>query len=203
MCAWTIVVALLTLSRVTNGSVLAQPKIIGGEEVLYGKFPFIAFTAGDSLCAATLIHRDVLLSAAHCNKIFNDGVFIGGIHLDAMDGTFHAVSDLRIHPDYSGDTVYEPINDIMLVKLATPATETPVAFATSSSRPEEGSTVTVAGYGLTAEGGDVSDTLLETQMTVTNTDDCLYLYELDASKSPFVFCTLEENRDSCQGDSGG
>jgi trypsin len=186
-----------------NGSILPQPKIIGGKEVPYGKWPFIAFTAGQSLCAATLIHSDVLLSAAHCNQAFDEGVFIGGIYLNEIDGTFHAVADRLVHPNYSGDELYEPINDIMLVKIAIPSTETPVTLARFSGQPAEGSVVTVAGYGLTTEGGDVSDTLLETQMFVSNTDDCLYLYELDASISPKIFCTLEDNRDTCQGDSGG
>jgi hypothetical protein len=39
-------------------------RIVGGTPVAVGEYPFFAWTAGSTLCGATLIHEDILLTAA-------------------------------------------------------------------------------------------------------------------------------------------
>jgi hypothetical protein len=48
----------------------------------------------DYLCGATLVHTDILLTAAHCQGTFNNGVFL--YDPDTNDYTREATVDLQI-----------------------------------------------------------------------------------------------------------
>jgi secreted trypsin-like serine protease len=55
-------------------------KIVGGKPAAQGAYPSYAIPDfSDGLCGATLIHSDILISAAHCKGVFaNDSIYIGG-----------------------------------------------------------------------------------------------------------------------------
>jgi hypothetical protein len=77
-----------------------QPRIVGGIPSTAGSFPYYAKSIGNTLCGATLIWEDVLLSAANCEGAFVDGVAIGGTKLDNSDATVLEVDSEYIHPAY-------------------------------------------------------------------------------------------------------
>ena len=132
------------LSRIVGGSVVTNPD----------KYPFYANTYEDGHCGATLIHADILLTAAHCYEppgllgLFNPGfdpwspgIQIGGIEL-GEDGDFIEVDRIRQHPDWNPRN-FE--NDIMLVKLSEPSTQTLVAYNSDTTYPDDGDPVTAIG----------------------------------------------------------
>jgi hypothetical protein len=176
-------------------------RIVGGSQITDpSRYPYLAYSSGIPSCGATLIWSDILLTAGHCDDAFvNQGVRIGGIQAAALDGEFHAVEQVLVHPDYP-DASTQP-NDIMLVKLSTFSSIQPVPIATSIDQPEFNSTVKILGFGLTADNGDLSPYAKEVDVTVVNFTACDDLY--GGKLEDVQFCTESKNGDSCQGDSGG
>ena len=70
--------------------------------------------------------------------------------------------------------------------------------------PEAGSSVFIAGWGETVEGGSQSQFLKEAKIPVVNTTECNDLYS-GAVNEETMFCAgfAHGGIDSCQGDSGG
>ena len=85
-------------------SVSGDKRIVGGTLAAAGAYPTYAFTAGSQLCGSTLIWYDVLLTAAHCDTAFLDGILIGGLRIDGSDGRFVQVTGEYPHPEYSFET---------------------------------------------------------------------------------------------------
>ena len=176
--------------------------IVGGSEITdRGRFPYLAYSTGTRSCGATLIWSDILLSAGHCNDVFlNLGVRIGGIDEKGIDGEYHDVEQVLVHPEYPAPST-QP-NDIMLVKLSTYSSIEPVRIATSLEQPDFGSTVKVLGFGLESEDGAFSSHAKEVDVSVVNFTSCDSLYGGKLLED-VQFCTESSNGDSCQGDSGG
>jgi Trypsin len=111
-----------------------QNRIVGGKPVAAAdKLPAFAFSAGTKLCGATVIHPDVLLSAAHCEGAFRkDGVLIGGVSISGLDtDEFVGVVLEKLHPKYQPSSEQ---NDIMLVKLDRPIGAPLVKYNVNASR---------------------------------------------------------------------
>jgi hypothetical protein len=81
-----------------------HPRIVGGTPAPAGAFPFYAKSLPTTLCGATLIWEDILLTAAHCTGAFLNGAAIGGIRLDDSDATVIPVDSELPHPDYDALT---------------------------------------------------------------------------------------------------
>jgi hypothetical protein len=82
-----------------------QPRIVGGTAATEGEFPFYAKTRPTTLCGATLVWEDILLTAAHCGGGFLNGAAIGGTLIDDSDATIivDVISEIP-HPDYNDAT---------------------------------------------------------------------------------------------------
>jgi secreted trypsin-like serine protease len=67
-------------TNVTNDARSLQSRIVGGILAKAGDFPSFAIGSG---CGATLIHSDILLTAAHCSGTFKGNTIrIAGIKRD-------------------------------------------------------------------------------------------------------------------------
>jgi len=187
--------------------------IVGGSDAAQGEFPAVAkITYGAFQCTGTLIAPDTVLSAGHCSSLTGAAVStpaawpaplvdvrIGGLRGD--DGERVPVGSIAVHPQYLLTSGY----DISVLKLARASSKPPVKVAGTDDRPgwAAGTLETIAGFGVTSEGGDAPDVLQKAQVPVTTDAYCGGAY------SNFDVATMvcagfpEGGVDTCQGDSGG
>merc|ERR1712168_1768119 len=109
-------------------------KIVGGYECKAHSEPHIvSLNVGYHFCGGSLMNENWVVSAAHCYKSRVEGR-MGEHHIKIDEGTEQFIPSSRVirHPRYSS---YNIDNDIMLIKLKTPATLNqyvqPVALPTS------------------------------------------------------------------------
>lgn len=197
-----------------------QPRVVGGIDANVTNYPFFVFlsisrpdaaTGGTRrvACGGTLIHKDVVLSAAHC---FDQQPASGGnvaVVVNATkfqnspNGFYRTANKVVIHPDYRRSTFR---NDLALVHLTSPVEEvTPVSLNRNRLIPERDDTVQVVGLGIMEEGRPAfPENLQMVELQTVHSTTCQaqnggnILVEPDTQ-----LCASASGKDSCQGDSGG
>lgn len=66
-----------------------------------------------------------------------------------------------------------------------------------------GKKATAIGWGKKSENGNISQQLLEVNLTVISNEDCKKDDAVGSYIVPSMICTREDEKDACQGDSGG
>ncbi|XP_043266812.1 venom serine protease 34-like [Venturia canescens] len=188
-------------------------RIVGGQETGVNEFPMMAGVVELSrafvYCGATIINDRQLLTAAHCvlnrdpSKI---GILIGDHDLSKGSET-NASKVLRvdtydINPFYNNLTWENDIAIITVEKyiefsqrvgpVCLPFQHSPDTFA--------GSPVEILGWGLTQPVDSVATVLQKAQVTVITNAACRRYHP---RVTPAQMCTQEDDKDSCQFDSGG
>lgn len=180
-----------------------EAAIVGGQPAEVGEYPSYAVKTGGG-CGATLIHSDILVTAAHCSSLFRKGgtVSIGGNLLSGSDAPETiGIAHRRIHGSNNPSTY---AYDIMLVKLTNFSTAPIVLLNQDNFVPVVNEAVSVIGFGLTSEGGSQSLVLQEVDVNVINFDTCRASYDEGFTiDDTSMICAAAPGKDSCQGDSGG
>ena len=187
-----------------------QPRITNGQPVTAGNYPFFTFNKfGNAAgCGATIIHSDIILTAAHCRRAFiGRAAYVGPETNFGFEGSaeFHEDETFVVHPQYNATNLH---NDIMVVKLQTSSNLPVVQLNRDPQRQIVGTSMMVIGFGDTTFRGDLSPNLLQTQVTGFDFEQCVQIH---LEQDPTVtldqtaqFCALgTEGRDACDGDSGG
>jgi len=146
----------------------------------------IVGASGATECSGTLVAAHVVLTAGHCTiaEVVQGGsVVIGSSLADAV--VTIPIAKAVAHPQFDLGTL---TNDIGILVLASAATPTPIALA--SSAPDAGATVQLVGWGLTGE--DAGDTGQKREGTTTVT-----------AVDPTTFSVASTPSQPCNGDSGG
>jgi hypothetical protein len=186
----------------------ASPRIIGGSNTDPGEYPFFVATAS-SVCGGTLIHPDIMLTAAHCQKGLAAArvVYVGAQEIDTLTTTTEKRTLIRQypHPDVN---VIGFQNDVMLFQLNEPVNNAPVVRLNSDSDlPRLDSALTVIGFGTTSVAYFTpSNTLLGVDVYPVDPDTCAQHYNATVTvdrKTMLCAGHAQPNRDSCSGDSGG
>lgn len=173
-------------------------RIVNGQVVTdRNEFPYFTLASG---CGASLIHPDLVLTAAHCHKAFRYGVRVGIIK--RYEGVYLPVERRIVHPRYREVGNH---NDIMLIKLKDPVWNvTTVPWATSEALPAKGDKVTVIGFGRKSKDGDSSVELRKVTLETFDNALCGLQYMFTFNRHAMYCAGVKGGgKDSCQGDSGG
>ena len=198
------------VAREQSSSTQDLQRIIGGYEAVEGRFSYAVSLQGPlgHFCGGSLIARDVVLTAAHCQGVAHS-VVLGRHDLADFDGDVFAVKAELPHPKYDGILSN---NDFMLIFLdGYSAAEDVVAVRLNSDPlvPAAGRDATVVGWGDTDISfvEDISDVLMKVVVSVVSNDECGAVedsgYSYKGRITNSMLCAWADGRDSCQGDSGG
>lgn len=182
---------------------LIQERIVGGVPTKLGQYPYYAIPFNDYLCGATLLWKDILVSAAHCKaNAWVEGIYLGGNLLDGSQSLYFGVKNSYIHPLYN-EQLHE--NDIMIIHLnQTVPDNIPYAqINRDPTIPKNKQGITAVGFGAIYQDGPISDVLLAVNLYKTSYKQCQKGYPSDKIIDNLMICNGGDGKDTCQGDSGG
>ncbi|XP_043822942.1 anionic trypsin-like [Dromiciops gliroides] len=180
-------------------------KIVGGETCQEASVPYQAsLNSGYHFCGGSLINEQWVVSAAHCYKS-RIQVRLGEHNIEATDGSEQFIDSEKVirHPGYSYWTLD---NDIMLIKLKTPAVLNDHVGTISLPKAcaPAGTNCLISGWGNTLSSGvNYPDLLQCLNAPVLSEADCKASYPGEITDNMVCVGFLEGGKDSCQGDSGG
>jgi secreted trypsin-like serine protease len=160
-------------------------RIVGGQ--LENAYPAVGaiVSASGTLCTATLIANDWILTAAHC--IESDAlVFVLGLKIDHPKAEV-PIDQVVIHPNYSASPIE---NDLALAHLSMPILDVQPMGILTDIHKAKSTNFTFVGYGLTGGFVDDSGVKRSVQIPMNQLFDNKFSYQ-------------KLNRNTCSGDSGG
>ncbi|XP_053326551.1 serine protease 33-like [Spea bombifrons] len=204
------------------GKPLTSDRIVGGQDALYGEWPWQVSLrkGGYHICGGSMIDTQWVITAAHCfiqPYLPSDySVNLGAYQLSVPSGVMAKVSNIYIHPTYkrAGSS-----GDIALIKLQNPVPYTdymlPVCIPASDVVFPSGLSCFVTGWGSIRQGVSLPSpqTLQKVQIPIIDRTTCDAMYHANnPTLLPNVTIILwdmicagfkDGQKDSCQGDSGG
>ncbi|XP_030327457.1 trypsin I-P1-like [Strigops habroptila] len=180
-------------------------KIVGGYTCKENSVPFqVSLNIGYHFCGGSLITSQWVVSAAHCYQSSMQ-VLLGKHNLALTESTQQVIKASKIirHSRFNSATLD---NDIMLIKLSTPAQLNDAVQTVSlpTSCVSEGTTCVISGWGnLLSTSTLYPDTLQCLDAPVLSSKDCSRAYPGQITSNMICVGYLEGGKDSCQGDSGG
>ena len=179
----------------------SSTRIVGGSQAQRGDYPYYTQWVGG--CGASLIHEDIVLSAAHCMAITENQVIVGGYQNEVVEGGSVARTIVKrvAHPNYDDSSFSY---DFVVLKLDAPVANKPVMLNRDAANPTTGEDLIVVGLGTLAEDGNAPIFLQDVTVQAVAHATCNSQYAGGIDKvSMFCAGVVGGGKDSCQGDSGG
>ncbi|XP_037709450.1 trypsin delta-like [Drosophila subpulchrella] len=192
------------ISSVTLISSKGLPeRIVGGKAVSILSVPWQASLQkfGDHSCGAAIYSEDIIITAAHCVKNTNVGIYSVrvGSSYTYFGGQVVRVSRILAHEGNAKSMSY----DIALIRLQSKLTMNsrvrPIPLASSS--PKRRSPATVSGWGAVGFNKAMSTALREVDVDIVDRNQCLRSYGRVITRD--MICAAAPGKDACSGDSGG
>ncbi|XP_043822604.1 anionic trypsin [Dromiciops gliroides] len=180
-------------------------KIVGGYTCEENSLPYqVSLNSGYHFCGGSLINDKWVVSAAHCYKS-RIQVRLGEHNIEVLEGNEQFIDSEKVirHPSYNSRTMD---NDIMLIKLKTPAVLNArvAAISLPKSCAPAGTECLISGWGNTVSfGADYPDVLQCLEVPLLSEAQCQASYPRQITENMVCAGYLEGGKDSCQGDSGG
>ena len=191
-----------------------RPRIIGGEPVPVGVYPWIASIGVKGIaprdghfCGGAFIAANWVMTAAHCvsKESINKIQVLGNTNALSEGGTVYDVDRIVIDEQYDPDTSDRDVALLHITKSFTGRTIPLLAPADADRLAAPGTLAVVAGWGVTVEGIEVGNALRHVTVQIQHNKVCNGLASYSGAVTDQMLCAgfAEGGRDSCQGDSGG
>ena len=198
-------------------------KIIGGERVNVSDYPWYGFASfvverannvsDNFLCGSAIIHSDIVVSTANCivsyatprdaTKI-SVTIFTGYNRTDRTFESAYSVTDIY-YPKSFFLNIDEIENNIVFYKLSESTSVSPIIWNTDPSIPSVGDILSAFGYGVTANDGNLSDTLQKVDLSYLSNAECREAWFPIGFRffDESTMCADADGKGPCRGDSGG
>ncbi|HKY38815.1 MAG TPA: serine protease [Polyangiaceae bacterium] len=182
-----------------------ETRIVGGVESTQGAHQWMAAISSDGkrqYCGGSLVAKDWVLTAAHCQVSKSDKVILGRQDLDSTAGKVVSIVSVKNHAKYDART---HDFDVALLQIKDPP-ELPLLETYQGNASFVDEPALVVGWGYTKEGGPPSAKLREVKVPVVSNETCAAGYQPDGvGIADTMLCAGLKvgGKDSCQGDSGG
>ncbi|TDH72226.1 hypothetical protein CCR75_009674 [Bremia lactucae] len=178
--------------------------ILGGSVVKGHEKPYMvglrSSETGKIFCGGALVSSTHVLAASRCTMKDIRWASIGShTRSGNNDGELLKVMSVMNHPNYSLNIEFS--HDFALLELERPSSFAPVKLAAADDSDfKEGAMATAIGFGLTSEGGVMSEKLQRVNLPLLRDDECEKSVRIDDS---MVCAGGVISADVCDGDTGG